>query len=93
MLCLQTPGNGEDFYRDASEPTEQDGPAGPVDFDRVRESARRTHAIGSSGRRRSDQGDYGVSESRLTTIASCVVRAITTTASSDGDGFSSRCGT
>jgi hypothetical protein len=45
MLCLQTPGNGEDFYRDASEPTEQDGPAGPVDFDRVRESAQRTHAI------------------------------------------------
>jgi hypothetical protein len=49
MLCLQTPGNGEDFYRDASEPTEQDGPAGPVDFDRVRESARRTHAIGILG--------------------------------------------
>jgi quercetin dioxygenase-like cupin family protein len=45
MLCLQTPGNGEDFYRRASEPTEQDGPAGPVDFDRVRESAQRTHAI------------------------------------------------
>jgi quercetin dioxygenase-like cupin family protein len=45
MLCLQTPGNGEDFYRGASEPTEQDGPAGPVDFERVRESAQRTHAI------------------------------------------------
>jgi hypothetical protein len=93
MLCLQTPGNGEDFYRDASEPTEQDGPAGPVDFDRVRDRPGACMRSRSSARRRSDRGDYRVSESRLTTIASCVVRAITTTASSDGDGFSSRCGT
>lgn len=34
----------------------------------------------------------GVSRSRLTTIARCVVRAITTSAVSLGSGFSSRCG-
>ncbi|SCG04796.1 UDP-N-acetylmuramoyl-L-alanyl-D-glutamate--2,6-diaminopimelate ligase [Streptomyces sp. MnatMP-M17] len=33
------------------------------------------------------------SSGRLTTIASCVLRAITTTASSSALGFSSRCGT
>ena len=33
------------------------------------------------------------SDGTLTTIASCVDRAITTTASVSGDGFSSRCGT
>lgn len=33
------------------------------------------------------------SPGRFTTIASCVLRAITTTASSAGSGFSSRCGT
>lgn len=45
MLCLHTPGNSEAFFRGASEPTTQDGPSGPVDFDRVRQSAERTHAI------------------------------------------------
>jgi quercetin dioxygenase-like cupin family protein len=45
MLCLQTPGNGEAFYRGASELTVQDGPAGPVDFARVGQSAEQTHAI------------------------------------------------
>jgi quercetin dioxygenase-like cupin family protein len=45
MLCLQTPGNGEEFYRGASEPTSQDEPSGPIDFDRVRQSAEHTHAI------------------------------------------------
>ena len=30
MLCLQTPGSGEAFYRDASEPTTQSDPAGAV---------------------------------------------------------------
>jgi quercetin dioxygenase-like cupin family protein len=45
MLCLQTPGNGEAFYRDASEPTTQSTPAGRVDFDRVRDSANRSGAI------------------------------------------------
>lgn len=43
VLCLQTPGSAEQFYRGASEPAATDaGPAGPVDFDRVRESAQRT---------------------------------------------------
>lgn len=45
MLCLQTPGSGEAFYWGASEPTTQEGPSGPVDFDRVGQSAEQTHAI------------------------------------------------
>jgi quercetin dioxygenase-like cupin family protein len=45
MLCLQTPGGGETFYRDASDPATQDNPVGPVDFDRIREAAARTGAI------------------------------------------------
>lgn len=39
MLCLHTPGNGEDFYRMASDPVREGEPAAPVDFDRIRESA------------------------------------------------------
>jgi len=40
MLCLQTPGSAEAFYREASEPaTNGQTPSGPVDFDRVRASA------------------------------------------------------
>jgi hypothetical protein len=43
VLCLQTPGSAEAFYRGASEPAGADtSPAGPVDFDRVRESAERS---------------------------------------------------
>jgi quercetin dioxygenase-like cupin family protein len=43
VLCLQTPGSAEAFYRGASEPAGADtDPAGPVDFDRVRESAERS---------------------------------------------------
>jgi quercetin dioxygenase-like cupin family protein len=43
VLCLQTPGSAEAFYRGASEPASADAdPAGPVDFDRVRESAERS---------------------------------------------------
>jgi hypothetical protein len=43
VLCLQTPGSAEAFYRGASEPAgADDDPAGPVDFDRVRESAERS---------------------------------------------------
>jgi len=40
ILCLETPGSAEAFYRSASEPaaTAVD-PSGPVDFARVRESA------------------------------------------------------
>lgn len=37
--------------------------------------------------------DQPSSDSRLTTMASWVVREMTTTASSSADGFSSRCGT
>ncbi len=40
ILCLQTPGSDEAFFRGASEPVSADGDAsGPVDFARVRESA------------------------------------------------------
>lgn len=35
ILCLQTPGSGESFYRAASDP----GDSGPVDFARLREVA------------------------------------------------------
>ena len=43
VLCLQTPGSAESFYRGASDPAGADtDPAGPVDFDRVRESAQRS---------------------------------------------------
>ena len=43
ILCLETPGSAEAFYRGASEPAPPQGdPSGPVDFARVRESAQRT---------------------------------------------------
>lgn len=45
MLCLQTPGDGEEFYRHASEPALPGGPPVPVDFDRVRAAAEATGAI------------------------------------------------
>ncbi len=45
MLCFQTPGSGEAFYRHASEPTEQIEPTGPVDFGRVGQAAQATGAI------------------------------------------------
>lgn len=45
MLCLQTPGNGEEFYRIASEPAVEGEPATPVDFDRVRAAAAQSGAI------------------------------------------------
>ena len=45
MLCLQTPGGGEAFYRQASEPATPGSPPPPVDFDRVREAAHTTGAI------------------------------------------------
>lgn len=45
MLCLQTPGSGEEFYRIASEPAVEGEPAAPVDFDRVRAAATQTGAI------------------------------------------------
>lgn len=45
MLCIQTPGSGEAFYRQASDPTEQTEPRGPVDLARVGEAAHQTGAI------------------------------------------------
>lgn len=45
MLCLQTPGTGESFYRHASEPYVTGQPASPVDFGRVRAAAVETGAI------------------------------------------------
>jgi quercetin dioxygenase-like cupin family protein len=45
MLCLQTPGTGESFYRHASEPFVSGQSASPVDFGRVREAAVETGAI------------------------------------------------
>jgi quercetin dioxygenase-like cupin family protein len=45
MLCLQTPGAGEAFYRIASEPVVDGLPAAPVDFGRVAAAAAQTHAI------------------------------------------------
>jgi hypothetical protein len=44
MLCLQTPGGGEGFYRHASDPAGMGDPPLP-DFDRVREAASATGAI------------------------------------------------
>ncbi len=45
MLCLQTPGSGEAFYREASEPVTAGQSAPPLDFDRVRAAAASTGAI------------------------------------------------
>ena len=44
MLCLQTPGGGESFYRHASEPVGAGHPPAP-DFGRVRAAAAATGAI------------------------------------------------
>lgn len=43
LLCIQTPGSGQGFYRDASQPAADSG-TGPVDFDRLREIAVETGA-------------------------------------------------
>jgi quercetin dioxygenase-like cupin family protein len=45
MLCLQTPGVDEPFYRLASEPAAPGSPPAPVDFDRIQDAAMRTGAI------------------------------------------------
>ena len=45
MLCLHTPGGGEDFYRTASEPAIPGEPALPVDFDRIRHAAASTGSM------------------------------------------------
>jgi quercetin dioxygenase-like cupin family protein len=43
ILCIQTPGSGQAFYRNASRPAAESG-TGPVDFDRLREVAVETGA-------------------------------------------------
>ena len=45
MLCLQTPGNGEAFYRRASDLVTEGSTPTSIDFDRVREAAKATGAI------------------------------------------------
>lgn len=45
MLCLQTPGGGESFYRLASTPAVDGEPPPPVDYDVVRRAAEQTGAI------------------------------------------------
>jgi quercetin dioxygenase-like cupin family protein len=42
ILCLETPGSAEAFYRGASEPAGDDTDHGPVDFEKVRQSAERS---------------------------------------------------
>lgn len=43
LLCIQTPGSGQAFYRNASEPVTA-AASGPVDFDRLRDVAVKTGA-------------------------------------------------
>lgn len=43
LLCIQTPGSGQAFYRGASEPV-TDAATGPLDFDRLRDVAVQTGA-------------------------------------------------
>jgi quercetin 2,3-dioxygenase len=43
LLCIQSPGSGQAFYRNASQPADASG-SGPVDFDRLREVAHETGA-------------------------------------------------
>jgi quercetin dioxygenase-like cupin family protein len=45
LLCLQTPGTGEGFYRSVSEPAGPDSESRPPDFDRLREGAERSETI------------------------------------------------
>lgn len=45
MLCLQTPGSGEAFFRHASEPAPEGSQPGPVDFERIHAAASETGAI------------------------------------------------
>ena len=40
LLCLQSPGTGQAFFRQASDPTSDDSLDGPVDFARVQAAAK-----------------------------------------------------
>jgi quercetin dioxygenase-like cupin family protein len=44
LLCIQTPGSGQAFYRNASEPATATADEGPVDFERLRDVAAETGA-------------------------------------------------
>lgn len=45
LLCVQTPGNIEPFYWDASDPIADDVDSGAVDFDRIAASGQRNGGI------------------------------------------------
>jgi quercetin dioxygenase-like cupin family protein len=45
LLCLETPSTSEPFYRGASEPMAAGATSGPVDFNRLHESAARHGGI------------------------------------------------
>ena len=45
LLCLQTPGTGERFYRDLSEPAGPGDESRPPDLDRLRQVAERSETI------------------------------------------------
>jgi hypothetical protein len=49
LLCLQTPGSGQAFYRSASEPAVDTSVPGPVDFDKIRAAADETGATNIVG--------------------------------------------
>ena len=66
----------------------------PAAADRAAAARRLDYAgLSASAIRRSSSGTAARRLGRLTTMPSCVLRASTTTASSSGEGFSSRCGT
>jgi quercetin dioxygenase-like cupin family protein len=45
LLCLQTPGTGEAFYRAVSEPAGPDAETRPPEWNRLREAAERSETI------------------------------------------------
>jgi quercetin dioxygenase-like cupin family protein len=45
VLCVQTPGTGEGFYREVSEPATDSDASRPSDFSRLREAAERHASI------------------------------------------------
>ncbi len=49
LLCLHTPGGGEEFYRTASEPAVSGKPAVAVDFERIRQAAAATGSMAIVG--------------------------------------------
>jgi quercetin dioxygenase-like cupin family protein len=45
LLCMLAPGNGEAFFRDASDPAASESDTRPPDFDRLRAAAQRSDSI------------------------------------------------